>query len=89
MLTFSGSELSLNFSTSAGGSVKLEIQEPDGKPLSGYALSDHVPMVGDAIERTVVWKDGRDLSGLAGKPVRLRFVLQEADIFALQFQPRR
>ncbi len=89
VLTFSGSELSLNFSTSAGGSVKLEIQEPDGKPLSGYALGDHVPMVGDAIERTVVWKDGRDLSGLAGKPVRLRFVLQEADIFALQFQPRR
>ena len=88
-LTFSGSELSLNFSTSAGGSVKLEIQDPEGRPLSGYSLGEHVPMVGDAVDQTVAWRDGRDLSSLAGKPVRLHFVLQEADIFALQFQNKR
>lgn len=31
-LTFSGKELSLNFSTSAAGGVKVGIEETDGKP---------------------------------------------------------
>ncbi|MCB1088542.1 MAG: hypothetical protein KDM63_16010, partial [Verrucomicrobiae bacterium] len=32
-LTFSGSRLSLNFSTSAAGGIRVEIQDADGKPL--------------------------------------------------------
>jgi hypothetical protein len=84
--TFEGTELSLNFSTSAGGSVKLEIQDAQGVPLPGYHLDEQQPMVGDAIDRVVAWKDNRDLAALTGKTIRLRFVLQEADVFALQFR---
>ena len=29
----------------------------------------------------------KDVSSLAGKPVRLRIVLREADLYALQFAP--
>jgi hypothetical protein len=36
-------------------------------------------MVGDQIEQTVSWKSGSDVSGLAGTPVRLRFVMKDAD----------
>ena len=43
---------------------------------------------GDAIEYPVRWKQGSDVSSLAGKAVRLRFVLREADLFALRFRPR-
>jgi hypothetical protein len=42
--------------------------------------------VGDAIEQGVRWAKGRDVGGLAGQTVRLRFVMQEADLFALQFR---
>ena len=31
------------------------------------------------------WKNGSDVSSLAGKPVRLRFRLKDADLFAFQF----
>ena len=42
--------------------------------------------VGDAIEREVRWKGGADVSALAGRPVRLRFVMKDADVYALRFR---
>ena len=89
VFTFAGQELSLNFSTSAGGSVKVEIQDAGGVPMPGYALVDTQPMVGDAIDRVVVWKGRSEVAPLEGKAVRLRLVLQEADVFALQFRAQR
>ena len=54
-----------------------------------YALEDHQPLVGDAIDQVTVWKKSKNLAPLAGKTIRVRFVLQEADVFALQFRPGR
>jgi hypothetical protein len=85
-LRFAGRELSLNFSSSAAGEVRVEIQDSDGRPLPGYSLEDCPPIFGDTIARTVVWKAGRDVSPLAGKIVRLRFVLKDADVFSFKFQ---
>jgi len=85
-LTFKGNKLTLNFATSAAGDVRVEIQDASGKPLPGFALDDCPPIFGDAIERTVTWKNGGDVSALAGKPVRLRFVLKDADLFSMKFQ---
>lgn len=85
-IRFEGKELRLNFSSSAAGDVRVEIQDIDGKPLPGFGLGDCPPIFGDSIERTVTWKSGGDVSGLAGQPVRLRFALRDADLFAFQFQ---
>ena len=85
-IQFAGKELRLNFSSSAAGDVRVEIQDIDGKPLPGFGLDDCPPIFGDSIERTVTWKSGGDVSGLAGRPVRLRFSLRDADLFAFQFQ---
>ena len=84
-LRFSGNRLAINYSTSAAGGVRVEIQDADGKPIPGFALEDCPEIIGDQIERTVSWKQGSDLSALAGQPIRLRFVLQDADLFAFQF----
>jgi len=85
-LQFAGRELSLNFSSSAAGEVRVEIQDADGRPLPGYALADCPPIFGDTIDRIVVWKGGSGVGSLAGKPVRLRFHLKDADIFSFKFQ---
>lgn len=82
---FKGSNLRLNFSTSAAGSVRIELQDQQGNPLKGFTLADCPDIFGDAITYPVKWKGARDLSALAGKPVRLRFVLKEADIYSLRF----
>ena len=84
---FSGSRLSLNFSTSAAGSVRVELQDTEGQPIDGFRLNECREIFGDAIDYTVLWKHGADVSPLAGKPVRMRVVLQEADLFAFRFAP--
>jgi hypothetical protein len=48
-----------------------------------FALGDHQPLVGDSIDQVAMWKKNQYLAPLAGKAIRLRFVLQEADVFAL------
>lgn len=85
-LRFSGHELVVNYATSAGGSVRVEIQGMDSKPFPGFALGDCVTQVGDSIEQTVKWSKGSDVASLAGQTVRLRFAMQEADLFAIQFK---
>jgi len=85
-LVFSGSELVMNYSTSAAGSVQLELQDAQGVPLPGFALDDSEMMYGDSLEQPMLWKNSPDLGQWAGTPVRLRFVLKDADLFSLRFR---
>jgi len=84
-LLFTGNRLTLNLSTSAAGGVFVEIQNADGHPVPGFALEDCLELNTDDLARVVSWKNGSDLSSLAGQPVRLRFRMKDADLFALQF----
>jgi len=85
-LIFSGKELHLNLSTSAVGLVQVEMQDEAGQPIPGFTLDDCPIVYGDGIDLTVKWKNGRNLSSLVGKPVRVRFVLKECDLFSFRFQ---
>lgn len=77
----------MNFSTSAVGSLRVEILDADGKPLPGFALADCPEIYGDEIARAVKWNAGEDDSKFAGQPIRLRFVMEDADLFSFRFQP--
>jgi hypothetical protein len=83
-LTFTGKNLILNYATSAAGSVQVEVQDEQGTPIAGRTLADMPPLFGDELDAVVSWKSGGDLSHLVGKPVRFRFVLKDADLFALR-----
>ena len=85
-LTFSGKGLELNFATSAAGGIRVEIQDASGQPLPGFALADSLETIGNELDRVVRWKQGSDLSKIAGNPVRLKFVLSDADVFSLRFR---
>lgn len=88
-LLVSGAQLVLNSATSAAGSIRVEIQTADGEPIPGFTLEECPVLVGDSIERGVGWVTGSDLSALKGRAVRLRFVMKDADLFALRFALRR
>ena len=60
--------------------------DASGKPMPGLAASDCPEIIGDQIERVVRWKAGSGLRKLAGEPVRLRFVMKDADLFSIQFR---
>ncbi|HEY8504768.1 MAG TPA: hypothetical protein VIL46_09310, partial [Gemmataceae bacterium] len=84
-VTFRGDKLVINFKTSEKGLVRVELQGADGKPLPGFALADCGALNGDAIEQAVTWAGGGDVSKMAGKPVRLRFQLRDADVYSFRF----
>lgn len=98
--TFQGGEtnegyrvgLFLNYATSAAGSIQVEIQDQDGNPIPGFSLLESPLIYGDKIDQEVIWPrpqtrtDRNLLDSLSGKPIRLRFVLKDADLFAYQFR---
>lgn len=84
-LTFTGSKLSLNLVSK--GETRVELQDADGQPVPGFSLADCAPITGDFTEHIVTWKSGADLSQQAGHPVRLRFAMRDADVYAMQFTP--
>ena len=83
---FTGKALHLNLSTGAAGYAAVEIQDAEGKPLPGFTLDDCKAISYDSIDRVIGWKAGSDVSALAGKPVRLRWVLRDADVFSFRFE---
>ena len=87
-VTFAGEQLVLNFATVQGGSVRVEIQGEAGQPIEGFALADCEVLSGDEIERPVRWQGASDVSRLAGKPIRLRLVLRDADLYSFRFAER-
>ena len=82
---FRGKVLSLNFATSAAGNLRVEFDDLTGRPLPGFTRDDCDEIFGDSLDRTVTWKGRADLGRLAGKPVRLRVVMSDADLFSFQF----
>jgi hypothetical protein len=78
----------VNFETTSGGSIGIEIQDAAGKPLPGFTLADCKPLSGDSIEQTVTWAGG-SVANLSGIPVRLRFVMQDADVYSIKFSVAR
>jgi hypothetical protein len=85
-ITFAGNQLDLNVSTSAAGSVRIEVQDIDGQAVPGFGLAECHEVYGDGLDRSVAWKGNPDLGSLAGKPVRLRFAVKDADLYCFQFR---
>ena len=80
-LIFAGETLELNVSTSAAGFVRVEVLNADDEIL---ATSED--MTGDAVDFAVRWVGRSDVVDLAGQPVRLRFTLRDADLYAYRFR---
>jgi|UniRef100_UPI003784550F hypothetical protein len=78
-------QLLVNYSTSAAGSVRCELQDEQGHPLPGFSLADSDLIYGDDIERPFSWRGRTELKSLVGKPVKLRFELKDADLYAIRF----
>ena len=84
-LVFTGRELEINYATSAAGSLRVEIRDAENRPIPGYSLRDAVDVFGNRIAGRAAWKNGSDVGRLAGQPVRLRFVMRDADLYSIRF----
>lgn len=84
-LRFSGNRLELNVSTSAVGWVKVEVLDAEGQPVPRFTADDCEELFGDKLDAEVRWAAGTDCSVLSGRPIRLRFLMSDADLYALRF----
>ena len=48
-------------------------------------MDDAPPIFGDDLNRTIPWKDGKNLGEFSGQPIRLHFRISDADVYAIRF----
>jgi hypothetical protein len=85
-ITYSGRTLVVNYATSAAGSLRVELQDAEGKALPGCALKDAIDHYGDSVRQVIAWDAKPDLSRWAGTPVRIRFVMKDAELYSYRFE---
>jgi hypothetical protein len=68
----------------ADGEVRLEILGADGKPISGCSVDDCLPVRGDHLRAVVEYKVGRGNFVRHTGPVRLKFHLRNARLYAVK-----
>lgn len=87
LFVFKGKKLLLNFATSAPGFVRVEVQDAKGIAIEGFSVDDCDEMIGNYIGRGVSWRGRSDVSSLAGEAIRLKFVMKDANLYSLKFEP--
>jgi hypothetical protein len=85
-IRFTGRNLRLNYSTSAVGSIRVEILDAQDRPIPGFTLDNCPELFGDQIDQIIQWKSSENLEPIAAKRVKLRFVMRDADLYAFRFE---
>ena len=84
-IEFAGSCLQLNIDCSAMGEALVELQDETGKPLPGFTFDDAVSVDRNGVAQEVWWQGRPDLDALNGRPIRLKFKMRSAKLYAFQF----
>jgi uncharacterized protein YodC (DUF2158 family) len=84
-LRFGGGRLVVN-ADAASGSVRVAVLDRTGAEVPGFGAGSCIPLAKRSeLGWEVAWSGQPDLSRLQGQPVRLRFVLDHARLYAFQF----
>jgi hypothetical protein len=83
-LVFDAEELLLNIETA--GWAKVAIANQAGEEWPGFGLADCDAIKVDSTAHRVTWRGRAGVSRLKGKPVRLRFRMQHAKLYAFEFK---
>lgn len=83
---FSGRCLFVNVAA-AGGELRVEVLNRAGQVVAPYTRENCLALTGDRTLAPVRWQGAEDLRGLAGQPVRFRFLLSRGALFAFWVSP--
>lgn len=81
LLIFNGNYLFVNLD-GPSGELYVEVCREDGKPLDGFTRNDCLPLSVDSTKHLVRWKNNDSVQTLSGMPVRLKFYLRNAKLYA-------
>ncbi|MFP3903509.1 MAG: hypothetical protein ACLFWB_04615 [Armatimonadota bacterium] len=80
-LIFEGDRLHVNVKSDYGH-CRVEVLDEDFEPVEGYSADDADDVCADSVDRVVTWKGNSEIGGATNQPVRLRFHLQNARLYA-------
>ncbi len=78
VLKFKGEHLYLN----SKGAISVELLDERGDVIEGYDKQSCKALSADSTKQKIEWAAKSDLSELKGRNIKLRFHLEEADLFA-------
>lgn len=85
-LSFDGKYLFVN--ADVKGSLFVEVLDANGNPLEGFTQKECIPVKKtDKTKQLITWKKHQDIASLIGKSIRLKFYLDNADIYAFWISP--
>jgi hypothetical protein len=84
-------DLALNARATDGGYVMTELCDMSGRCLEGFSMAECIPMTSDSLAEPVRWLGSHGAMTLAdavgrvnGAPLRVRFYLEDAQVYAWQ-----
>lgn len=81
-----GTSIRINLDA-ADGELRAEILDQECKaPLPGFSLGESRTLRADNLESGLEWTSGKDTASLAGRIVRIHFVLRRARLYAFWLQ---
>ena len=83
---FRGKHLFVNLDA-ADGELRVEALDEKGNALEPFTKETCLAVRGDRTLQAVTWKGTRDLSRLAGRPVKFRFHLTKGKLYAFWVSP--
>lgn len=84
-MTFSGNRLELNVNPGAGGSIRVELLDEHDEPIPGHTRDDATALYDNSVSRPVTWGANDSVAALAGKSIRIRFLMRDCKLYAFQF----
>lgn len=81
-----GGRLSVN-AMAKGGALAAEVLDAEGMVLPGYSRTECNRVSGNGIDQPVTWKAHKTLP-VSNKPMRLRFVFNNASLYSFRAGPR-
>lgn len=86
LVKFSGKHLFVNLAAPQG-ELRAEVLDQNGKVIAPFTKENCIAASADKTLQQMSWKDGADLSKLAGQPVRFRFHLKNGALYAFWVSP--
>ena len=83
---FKGKHLFVNVDCPRGN-LRVEVLDKDGKVIEPFSAANCNPGAIDSTQAAITWKGAKDLSALAGEPVRFRFQLTNGSLYAFWVSP--
>ena len=80
LLKFTGKYFFMN--AAVRGSIRVELMDSLGNAISGFTASACNSLKGDSCKIKVTWKDHPDLAALDGQNIKIKFYLEDADLYS-------